>query len=49
MYTNWAEDEPNDDNKDCQHGVFMSSSVNYAWIDSPCNEKHYIICQRGNW
>ena len=47
-YANWAKDQPNNDDENCDHGVFISSSVNYAWIDAPCDDKHYIICQRGN-
>ena len=47
-YANWAKYEPNDDDQNCEHGVFMSSNVNYAWMDAQCDDKHYIICQRGN-
>ena len=42
-YLNWGSGEPNYGWQQC---VTMVRYINGQWLDVPCNENHFFVCQR---
>ena len=41
IYTNWANDQPNQPGGGCAYQEFSSGK----WVDAPCSDTNYAICK----